>query len=125
MVRALTIAAVLVAGVAFAEPARISIQHFKGAKASAVQSQLVKRLCKSFTCVKPGDGEDVSVDAVVVGQVKGSKLSLRVYFDEDENPVTAKLALKKGKLKAGAMNDADAAVRQAVESKAETLAHAD
>lgn len=125
MLRALSIAVVLVAGLAFAEPARISIMPFKGAKAASVRSQLSKRLCKSFTCVKPGQGEDTEVDAVVVGQVKGKKLSLSVYYDEDESPVTAKLALKKGKLAAGAMNDADSAVRQAVDSRADQLAHAD
>ena len=127
MLRALSIAVLFLSSVAFAEPARISIQQFKGAKASQVQSQLKKRLCKSFTCLKPGqEGESVEVDAVVVGQVKGNKLSISVYYDEDENPVTAKLALKKGKLAASAMNGADKAIRQAVDSKAEAeVAHAE
>jgi hypothetical protein len=126
MLRALSIAVLFLSSVAFAEPAKIAIQPFKGAKASQVQTQLKKRLCKSFTCVKPGqDGEDTEVDAVVVGQVKGGKLSLSVYYDEDENPVTAKLAIKKGKLNASGINGADKAVRQAVDSRAETLAHAE
>ena len=123
MIRALSIAAVLVSSIAFAEPARIAIQPFKGAKAAKVEKQLKKKLCKSFTCVKPGaDGEDTEVDAVVVGQLKGNKLSISVYYDEDENPVTAKLAVKKGKLAASAMNDADAAVRQAIDSQAQLAA---
>ncbi len=131
MVRALSIAVLFLSSVAFADPARISFQPFKGAKASQLQTQLKKRLCKSFTCVKPGqDGEDVEVDAVVVGQVKGNKLSISVYYDEDENPVTAKLAIKKGKLNAAGMNGADKAVRRAVdagaeESDSETLAAAE
>lgn len=126
MMRALSIAVVLLSSIAFAEPARIAIQPFKGAKAAKVQSQLKKKLCKSFTCVTPGqEGDDVEVDAVVVGQVKGNKLNISVYYDEDENPVTARLALKKGKLNASGVNGADKAVRQAVDSRADQLAHAE
>ena len=125
MLRALSIAVLFLSSVAFADPAKIAIQPFKGAKADKVRAQLTKRLCKSFTCVTPGQGEDVEVDAVVVGQVKGNKLSISVYYDEDENPVTARLAIKKGKLNAGAMNGADKAIRRAVDSRAETLAAAE
>jgi hypothetical protein len=124
MFRALSVAVVLLSSVAFADPARIAIQPFKGAKAAAVQKQLQKKLCKSFECVKPGKDEDAEVDAVVVGKITGNKLSISVYYDEDENPVTAKLAVKKGKLAASAMNDVDAAVRQAVDSHS-AVAHAD
>lgn len=125
MLRALSIAVLFLSSAAFAEPARIAFQPFKGAKAAQVQAQLKKKLCKSFTCVRPGqDGEDVEVDAVITGQVKSGKLAISVYYDEEENPVTAKLAIKKGKLNAAGLNGADKAIRQAVDSGAE-IAHAE
>jgi hypothetical protein len=125
MLRALAVAVVFLSSVAFADESHIAIQPIKGAKGAALQKQLKKSLCKSFTCVKPGKDEDVSVDAVVVAKVTGTKLAISVYYDEDENPVTAKVALKKGKLSSDAINAAESAVRQAIDSHSGAVAHAD
>ena len=124
MVRSLAVLSALVAFTAFAEPARISIVNFKGAKSAEVKDQLSESLCSSFTCVEPGSGEDVEVDAVVTGQVKGGKLALSVYYDEDARPVKKSLKLAKGKLKKPDLAQAAKAVRVAA-AHASRMASAD
>jgi hypothetical protein len=99
-----------------ADKPRISIQQFKGPKAAAAQTALKKTLCKTFTCVKPGDGEDTPVDAVVTAQATKTKLEISVYFDEDKEPVTRELKLKAGKLPTNAAKSVASAVREAVAS---------
>jgi hypothetical protein len=96
---------------------RIAIQQFKGPKASAVQAQLKKALCKTFTCVKPGESDDETpVDAVVTAQATKKTVEVSVYFDEDKDPVTRELKLKGGKLPATAAKSVASAVREAVAS---------
>ena len=106
------------AGALAGDKPRISIQKFSGPKASAVQAQLKKALCKTFTCVKPGsgDGDEVSVDAVVTAQATKKNLAVSVYFYTDKEPVTRELKIKAGKLPSSAAKSVASAVREAVAS---------
>lgn len=120
MFRVVTVGALLLAGVVWAdEKPRVAILKVEGAKAKVVRAQLAKGLCKAFTCVTPGRGEDVEVDAVVTGKVsKKGALALSVYYSEDAEPVTRNLKLKKGKLVGASLSEAGRAVTEAVEAKA-------
>ena len=117
MFRLLAVAATMwTLGAMAADKPTISIQKFTGPKAAAAQASLKKALCKTFTCVKPGADDDVSVDAVVTAQASKTKLEVSVYFDEDKEPVTRELKLKAGKLPATAAKSVASAVREAVAS---------
>jgi len=121
MFRFLALAAFIVSGLAWAEKPRISVVDFKGPKASAVKKQIAAKLCKTFKCVKPGeDGDDVAVAAVVTGEVeKKGRVTVSVYFDEEQEPVTRELKLKSGKVPAAAFKSVASAVREAVASGTE------
>lgn len=121
MFRLLAVTVFSFAAVAFAaEKPRISVVDFKGPKAAAVKKQLSAKLCKTFRCVKPGDGEDVPVAAVVTGEVeKKGKVTVSVYFDEEQQPVTRELKLKAGKVPPAAFKSVASAVREAVASGVE------
>lgn len=118
MFRLLAVTIIFTASAAFAEKPRISVVDFKGPKASAVKKQISAKLCKAFKCVKPGeDGEDVAVAAVVTGEVeKKGKVTVAVYFDEDQEPITRELKLKGGKVPAAAFKSVTSAVKEAVAS---------
>jgi hypothetical protein len=118
MFRLLAVGVLTVSAVASAEKARISLVDFKGPKAAAVKKQLAAKLCKTFTCVKPGgDGSDVPVSAVVTGEVeKKGLVTVAVYFDEDQLPITREVKLKAGKLPASAFKSVASAVKEAVAS---------
>jgi hypothetical protein len=68
--------------------------------------------------VKPGsgDGDEVSVDAVVTAQATKKNLAVSVYFDTDKEPVTRELKIKAGKLPSSAAKSVASAVREAVAS---------
>jgi hypothetical protein len=120
MFRLLAVAVCCTAAVAFAEKPRISLVEFKGPKAEKVKGQLAKKLCKTFKCVKPGDGEDVPVQAVVTGEVeKKGRLTVSVYFAEDQEPITREMKLKAGKVPAAGFKSVASAVREAVASGTE------
>lgn len=93
MSRLLTLAVLLLAATAIAKP-RIAVMPFTGPKASKVKLQVSKKLCAKYTCVTPKKGTPASVDAVVVGTVTKKDVELKVYIDEDTEPVT--LSLKVG-----------------------------
>jgi hypothetical protein len=114
MSRLLAIAVAFCALGAFAAKPRISIVDFKGPKASAVRSQLEKKLCKTFKCVKPGSDDAVEVDAVVSGEIAAKQLTISVYYDEDQAPVTREIKLKAGKVAATGIKAATSAVREAL-----------
>ena len=120
MFRLLAVTVVFIAGAAFAgEKARISVVDFKGPKAAAVKKQISAKLCKAFKCVKPGegDGDEVPVSAVVTGEVeKKGKVTVSVYFDEEQEPITRELKLKAGKVPASAFKSVTSAVKEAVAS---------
>jgi hypothetical protein len=117
MFRLLALAALVVSSLAFAgDKTRISVADFKGPKGSAVKKQIAAKLCKTFKCVKPGDGEDVAVAAVVTGEVDKKKVTVSVYFDEDQEPITREVALKAGKVPASAFKSVASAVKEAVAS---------
>jgi hypothetical protein len=119
MSRFLTFVLVLSATTALASKHRVAVIAFEGASGPEVELQLKKLLCKSFQCVKPGKAKDVSVDAVVTGQVEGNTLTLKVYTDEGAQPVTKEIAVPKNrKLGKGAFAAA-VAVRQAIKAAAE------
>src|SRR5258706_16430391 len=89
MIRLFAMVVFSFAAVAWAEKPRISVVEFKGPNASKVKQQIAAKLCKTFRCVKPGDSEDVAVSAVVTGAVaKKGKVTVSVYFDEDQEPIT-------------------------------------
>ena len=116
MFRLLAVIVVFTAGAAFADKPRISVVDFKGPKAAAVKKQLSAKLCKAYKCVKPGDdGDEVPVSAVVTGEVaKKGKVTVSVYFDEEQEPITRELKLKGGKVPATAFKSVQSAVREAV-----------
>lgn len=119
MFRLLAVTVVFAASTALAaDKARISVVDFKGPKAAAVKKQLSAKLCKTFKCVKPGeDGDDVAVSAVVTGSVeKKGKVTVSVYFDEEQEPITREVKLKAGKVPATAFKSVTSAVKEAVAS---------
>jgi hypothetical protein len=121
----LTFVLVLSAATALASKPRVAVIAFEGAAGPKVELQVKKLLCKSFQCVKPGKAKDVSVDAVVTGQVEGHTLTLKVYTDEGAEPVTREIAVpKSGKLGKGAFTAA-VAVRQAIKAAAESGSDSD
>lgn len=119
MFRLLALAAFITSAAALAgEKTVISIADFKGPKGAALKAQVSKKLCKTFKCVKPGGGEgdEVTVAAVVTGEVSKKALTVNVYFDEDKEPITREVKLKAGKLPATAVKSMTSAVREAVAS---------
>ncbi|MBK7864626.1 MAG: hypothetical protein IPJ65_39690 [Archangiaceae bacterium] len=117
MFRLLAVIASLTAAGAWADKPHISIVDFKGPKAAAVKKQLSAKLCKTFKCVKPGDGEDVAVSAIVTGAVdKKGAVSVAVYFDEEQQPITREMKLKAGKVPAPAFKSVTSAVKEAIAS---------
>jgi hypothetical protein len=95
MSRLLTLAILLAAATAIAKP-RIAVMPFTGPKASKVKLQVTKKLCAKYTCITPKKGTPASVDAVVVGTVTKKDVELKVYIDEDTEPVTLSLKLGAG-----------------------------
>ena len=119
MFRLLAVTIIFAASAALAsDKPRISVVDFKGPKAAAVKKQLAAKLCKTFKCVKPGeDGDDVPVSAVVTGAVeKKGKVTVSVYFDEEQEPITREVKLKGGKVPATAFKSVTSAVKEAVAS---------
>lgn len=117
MIRLLAVAVCLTAALSFADKPRISVVDFKGPKAAAVKKQLSAKLCKTFKCVKPGEDEDVPVSAVVTAEIeKKGKVTVSVYFDEEQEPITREVKLKSGKVPAAAFKSVASAVREAVAS---------
>lgn len=114
MSRLLTLAIVLAAATAIAKP-RIAVMPFTGPKASKVKVQVAKKLCAKFTCITPKKGSPTSVDAVVVGSVTKKELELKVYIDEDSEPISVSLKFgPDGKLTKKALAQAPAAVKDAL-----------
>ncbi|MBL8954500.1 MAG: hypothetical protein JNK82_27220 [Myxococcaceae bacterium] len=117
MFRFLALVAFISSGLAWAAKPTISVVDFKGPKGAAVKKQLSAKLCKTFKCVKPGDdGEDVTVAAVVTGEIEKGKVTVSVYFDEEQEPVTREIKLKAGKVPAAAFKSVTSAVKEAVAS---------
>ncbi len=119
MSRLLTLSILLAASVALARP-RIAVMPFTGPKASKVKLQVSKKLCAKFTCITPKKGSPASVDAVVVGTVTKKEVELKVYIDEDTEPVTLSLKLGAGgKMSPKVLAQAPAAVKDALKSAGE------
>ncbi|GEM_PF-3204222 len=95
MSRILTLVVLLSASAALAKP-RIALMPFKGPLASKVKLQVSKKLCARYTCVTPKKGTPASVDAVVVGTTTKKDVELKVYVDEDTEPVSLSLKLGAG-----------------------------
>ena len=116
MSRLLTLVVLLAASAAIAKP-RIAVMAFKGPQASKVKLQVSKKLCAKFTCITPRKGSPASVDAVVVGTVTKKELELKVYIDEDTEPVTLSLKVGAGgKMSPKALAQAPSAVKDALKS---------
>ena len=114
MLRLLTTLLLLTAASAIAEP-RIAVMPFSGPKSSVVKKQVVKKLCAKFTCVTPKKGSRLTVDAVVVGTVSGKEVELKVYVEQDTQPLTRFLKVgPTGKLSASALDGAPRAVKDAL-----------
>lgn len=95
MSRLLTLIVLLSASAALAKP-RIAVMPFTGPLASKVKAQVSKKLCAKYTCITPRKGSPPSVDAVVVGTVTKKEVELKVYIDEDTEPVSLSLKLGAG-----------------------------
>lgn len=129
MVRAVLIISVLAATSSFAE-GRVALLAFKGPAAAKVRSAIEKDLCKAETCVKPGKGRNVEVDAVIVGAVKKGKgnkatLELSLYASEDEAPVSTRFPIPKNgalsaKLLSTIVGELRAEIGTAVANKSQT-----
>jgi hypothetical protein len=113
MSRLLTFVLVLSATAAFAKP-RIAVMPFSGPKADKVKAQVAKKLCATFTCVTPKKGSTSSVDAVVTGAVSKHGLELKVYTDEDSQPVSRSVSLSGAKLGKKALAVAPSLVKEAL-----------
>lgn len=114
MSRILTLAVLLAAATAIAKP-RIAVMPFTGPKASKVKLQVAKKLCAKFTCITPKKGSPASVDAVVVGTVTKKEVELKVYIDEDTEPVSLSLKVGAGgKLSKKALALAPSVVKDAL-----------
>jgi len=118
MFRLLALGVFALSTAAYAEKARISVVDFKGPKATAVKKQLAAKLCKTFRCVKPGEeGSEEVVSAIVTGEVeKKGKVTVSVYFDTDQEPITREVKLKAGKVPPAAFKSVTSAVKEAVAS---------
>ena len=116
MSRILTLAVLLAAATAIAKP-RIAVMPFTGPKASKVKLQVSKKLCAKYTCVTPKKGTPASVDAVVVGTVTKKDVELKVYIDEDTEPVTLSLKVGAGgKMSAKVLAHAPSVVKDALKN---------
>src|SRR4051812_14405636 len=116
MSRLLTLVVLLCAGAALARP-RIAVMPFSGPKASKVKAQVQKKLCAAFTCVTPKKGTHLSVDAVVTGEVSQKAVELKIYTDEETDPVTRTLAVGTGaKMGKKALAEAPLAVKEALKA---------
>ena len=74
-----------------------------------------KKLCSAFKCIKPKKGEQLSVDAVVTGEVSKKSVELKVYTDEETEPVSKTIALGAGaKIAKKALAQAPKAVKEAL-----------
>lgn len=115
MSRILTLAVLLSAATVFAKP-RIALMPFTGPQASKVKMQVSKKLCAKYTCVTPKKGSNpASVDAVVVGTVTKKDVELKVYVDEDTEPMTLSLKLGAGgKMSAKVLAKAPSVVKDAL-----------
>ena len=88
-----------------------------GPQASKVKLQVAKKLCAKFTCITPKKGSPASVDAVVVGTVTKKEVELKVYVDEDTEPITVSLKVGAGgKMSPKALAQAPSAVKDALKS---------
>lgn len=118
MSRLLTLMVVLAAGGALAKP-RIAVMTFTGPKAAKVRAQVSKKLCATFTCVTPKKGSQLSVDAVVTGEVGKRSVDLKVYTDEETAPSSRVLTVGAGaKLSKKALSEAPSAVNEALKLSA-------
>lgn len=116
MSRLLTLVVLLAATGALAKP-RIAVMGFSGPKASKVKVQVAKKLCATFTCVKPKKGTKLAVDAVVTGEVSKHSVELKVYTDPDTEPTSRFLTLGPGaRLSKQELVEAPAAVKEALKS---------
>lgn len=114
MSRLLTLAVLLAAATAIAKP-RIAVMPFTGPKASKVKLQVAKKLCAKFTCITPKKGSNAAVDAVVVGTVTKKEVELKVYIDEETEPVSLSLKVGAGgKLSKKALAQAPSVVDDAL-----------
>ena len=112
------IVAALVGGTtAFAEKPRIALVDFTGPHAVALKKQLSGKLCKTFTCVKPGKHSDVPVSAVVTAEAAKKQLLVSVYYDETETPIQRDINLKAGKVSTAGFKAVTAAVREALSAQ--------
>ena len=130
MKRILVLLSLVLSTSALAE-SRVAVLGFKGPMSKALRTQFVEDLCQKETCVKRGKkGDEVQVDAVVVGATKWEKkrlrLELQVYVSQDSLPTKVSIPVpKSGKLSRGALASIVESVRAAIPEKSASADWAD